>query len=72
MVIGNFPESSKKKQIIISLAIGVIFGLVDEYYQSFQPGRFPEIADWIADSIGILISLLFFGFIKSKMKTLLT
>ena len=72
MVIGNFPESSKKKQIIISLAIGVIFGLVDEYYQSFQPGRLPAIADWAADSIGILISLLFFGFIKSRMQTLLT
>ncbi|MDT3739308.1 MAG: VanZ family protein [Candidatus Kapabacteria bacterium] len=72
MVIGNFPESSKKKQIIISLAIGVIFGVIDEYYQSFQPGRIPDIVDWAADSIGILISLLFFGLIKRRMQNLLT
>lgn len=70
MVIGNFPDSSKKKQIILSLAIGVIFGLLDEYYQSFQPGRFPDIADWAADSIGISISLLFFGLIKRRMQAL--
>lgn len=28
------------------------YGAVDEYHQSFTPERTPEIADWVADTLG--------------------
>ena len=29
-----------------------LFGLTDEWHQSFTPGRYVEIADWVADTLG--------------------
>ncbi len=36
------------------LAIGAVslFGITDEWHQSFTPGRAVEFADWIADTAG--------------------
>lgn len=29
-----------------------IFGALDEAHQAFIPGRFPDVRDWMADTIG--------------------
>jgi len=29
-----------------------VYGATDEYHQSFVPGRTPDAADWLADTIG--------------------
>ncbi len=34
-----------------------LFGLVDEWHQSFTPGRYMEVADWVADTFGAIIAV---------------
>ena len=44
------------------LAIGLVslFGLLDEWHQSFTPGRSVEIADWVADTLGAVVATRFY------------
>jgi VanZ family protein len=40
------------------------FGILDEFRQSFTPGRFVEFADWVADTLGAIVAVcayLFWG-----------
>ncbi|MFO0944389.1 MAG: VanZ family protein [Planctomycetota bacterium] len=37
------------------IAITVLYGLLDEYHQSFVPGRDAGLADWLADSLGAVV-----------------
>lgn len=39
-----------------------LFGISDEFRQSFTPGRFVEIADWVADTLGALTAVLAYVF----------
>jgi VanZ family protein len=34
-----------------------LFGLTDEWHQSFTPGRSVEVADWVADTLGALTAV---------------
>jgi len=38
--------------------LGCLFGVFDEWYQQFTPGRFPSMWDAIADAFGILIGVI--------------
>jgi len=37
---------------IASLLFCSLYGVSDEYHQSFVPGRMSEVADWLADTLG--------------------
>jgi VanZ family protein len=39
-----------------------IFGIADEFRQSFTPGRFVEIADWVADTAGAALAVTLYAF----------
>ena len=54
-----YKKTSLKKKLIISIIIGVFYGATDEYHQYFVIGRSSEIADLIADIIGISLSSIF-------------
>ena len=59
------------KSLILMLFFVMVFGCVSELYQHFIPGRTPDIFDFIADSIGGLLSIiaeLFYNIYKSKEK----
>ncbi len=45
----------RNKSIWIAVITGMIFALTDEWHQSMVPGRTPEVLDWVADSLGILL-----------------
>jgi VanZ family protein len=36
------------------------FGALDEWHQSFVPGRYPEVADWMADTLGAITAVLLY------------
>ena len=40
---------------VVLLAIGALYGMTDEWHQMFVPGRQPDVADWIADVLGVAI-----------------
>lgn len=52
---------------LIAILITVIYGAIDEWHQSYVPGRSSEFADFFADGFGAMVScLLFFRIYKNK------
>ena len=51
------PATASLVPIII---IASLFGMADELYQSFIPGRGSSAADWIADTIGVAVGVYAF------------
>ena len=49
----------KKKAILYAFLIAVLYGVTDEYHQSYTPGRDPKVRDIFFDSFGALMSLYF-------------
>jgi hypothetical protein len=41
-----------RAQLLVCLAFSSVYGISDEWHQSFVPGRFPSAADWLADTAG--------------------
>jgi VanZ family protein len=41
----------------IAVAVASIYGVSDEFHQSFTPGRSVEIADWLADTCGAALAV---------------
>ncbi len=37
-----------------------LFGISDEFHQSFTPGRSVEVADWVADTLGAITAVWFY------------
>ena len=52
----RFP-ALKQHFLLAAFLAGVLFGLSDEFHQSFTPGRSVEWGDWLADALGIVFSL---------------
>lgn len=44
--------------LLIAFLIASGYGALDEWHQSFIPGRHMDIRDWIADSLGAFMALL--------------
>lgn len=43
-----------KRTVVIAAAVGSLYGVTDEYHQSFVPGRDVSAGDWSADTAGAL------------------
>lgn len=65
----TFRLSNKRKYIFVFLIL-VIYAILDEYHQTFIPGRSGQVIDVLIDSIGIIIgiiiNLIYVNKIKSK------
>jgi VanZ family protein len=48
----TFEGLPRHRAAAIAVLIAVLFGAVDEWHQSFIPGRSKELADWFADTAG--------------------
>ncbi len=51
---------------IISLGYCSLYGFLDEWHQSFVPGRDADALDWMADTAGASIAMLFIYFQQPK------
>lgn len=40
--------------IALAVAIASVYGISDEFHQSFVPLRTPDVLDWVVDTIGAL------------------
>ena len=45
--------------LLMAVLVGVLYGAMDELYQSTVPGRDAAVGDWIADALGVLAGTLF-------------
>ena len=50
----------KKYAAIFAVLLGIIYGITDEFHQSFVPGRTSSIHDLLADGIGVTIAQIIF------------
>jgi len=41
----------------VAMLLVSFYGLADEWRQSFTPGRFVEVADWVADTLGAITAV---------------
>ncbi len=58
----------QQKAIFVACSFGIFYGISIEIIQSnFIPSRAFELADIIADSAGVILSVLFFRKLKSKL-----
>jgi VanZ family protein len=49
----------------------LLYGISDEFHQSFVPGRFPSISDLVADTIGGIMAVsIWFTFMKRTSHSL--
>jgi VanZ family protein len=69
-IIANFPNISIKKVALITLIIGAFYAMSDEIHQYYVPGRHCEFLDWVADVVGIIISIQFIKLLKNKLITI--
>lgn len=49
-----------------------LFGLTDEWHQSFTPGRSVEVADWVADTLGAIAAVALYVYWKNYREWLET
>lgn len=45
-------------QALTAALLASLYGISDEFHQSFVPGRSPEVLDWVADTTGALLAVL--------------
>ncbi len=51
-----------RKRWWVAIAAVSVFGVVDEFRQSLTPGRFVEVADWVADTSGAVVASVAYRF----------
>ena len=63
-----FKDYLTKQNIIIisSLIFCSVYGISDEWHQSFVPGRDASVLDWVADTIGAVIALSFITWFQKR------
>lgn len=73
MLLGTQPLRAGRytwQQIGASVLIASLYGASDELHQSFIPGRSPEVADWIADTLGALAAVLAVAWVLKNRRSL--
>lgn len=51
-------EFTNKRRIILSLLIGILYSSLDEFHQSFVPGRTAAVTDVLIDTSGVITGIL--------------
>ncbi len=51
---------------LVTVTICILYGLGDEFHQSFIPGRFASAADLVADALGAVVACAAWFFWKRK------
>lgn len=46
------PGRSRASAALFALLIASLYGMSDEFHQSFVPGRMPDPMDWLTDTLG--------------------
>lgn len=52
----------------IAAAVSILYGASDEWHQTFVPGRFATLADWVADVLGSIAGVAGLYYYEKKQK----
>lgn len=53
---------------LVAVALGWLYGALDEFHQSFVPGRAAEFGDWVADAFGTLAGVGLFLLVARRRR----
>jgi VanZ family protein len=59
-----------KYKFLVSILVGLIYAISDEYHQSFTPGRTPSIIDVGIDTYGVILGIIIVMIVISVLKAL--
>lgn len=45
----------------LAVIVASLYGITDEFHQSFTPGRGVEFDDWLADTLGALVAVTLYA-----------
>lgn len=65
-------KSDLKRVVLMTVSSCLVYGITDEFHQSFVPGRTPSVLDLLADCIGAFIACLFYLFWRERRHLPLT
>ena len=73
LILGLFLAWGKARtgsgvSLLLFFLIGVGYGALDEWHQSFVPGRDASLGDWVADSAGVMLGLVLFSSFASRSR----
>ncbi|MRR13621.1 hypothetical protein EG835_14490, partial [bacterium] len=44
------PDGFSWRAAVLAVVLASLYGISDEFHQSFVPGRTPDVADWLVDT----------------------
>lgn len=59
LLVFNFVIWYKKSNYMLSLGIGILYAISDEFHQTFISGRACQISDVFLDSLGVMLGIAF-------------
>jgi VanZ family protein len=62
----SFGTASASKVFLAAFSIAALYGITDEFHQSFVEDRTPSILDWLADALGSFLGALAALLVKRK------
>ena len=57
-----------RRALLVGVAAASLYGALDEWHQSFVPGRDPDPWDWAADTAGALVGAAAVGLPRRKSR----
>jgi VanZ family protein len=61
-------KTSLRIKVLLTLAIGILLGILDEFHQYFMPSRQSDVLDALADAVGIGLGVLVYCCFDQKKK----
>jgi VanZ family protein len=61
-------DTTRGRAVVGAVLIAAAFAAADEWHQRFIPGRFPELADWVADVAGALLGAVVYAFVLGRRR----
>ena len=58
LAVKGWERAGRSPRLLLVLVLASLVGAGDEVHQSTVPGRSAEVADWIADTLGIVAAAL--------------
>lgn len=59
--------STGVRGIVLAIVIASLYGITDEFHQSFVPQRTPDPLDWLTDTVGAAVGVAATAYIVGKV-----
>lgn len=63
------PREVSLRRFMVTLGLGMLYAVSDEFHQTYVPGRYAEVSDFVADSLGIVVGMALYIRYKGPVVT---